>query len=103
MGFHATDQVIVVAIVAGAETRSIVGLEALSETGAEREVGLRIVGRQRNIFQAVERFAWDAWIGEHRPVFLPTIEHDRRPPRSFVGYVVLRSGGSRQCDQDGDE
>ena len=55
------------------EQRRVVQLEALSQGEAERHVALRVVKRERDVLQAIERFGSEARVRQHRPVFLPAV------------------------------
>ncbi len=67
------------------EIDGVIRFEALAQVGAQREVSVRIAVGQRDVFQVVQRLAFHARIGEHRPILLPTIEHDCRARRR-IGY-----------------
>jgi hypothetical protein len=93
------DHIVLVAIGAHSKICRIVSLEALSQVGSKRKVGLGIIYGERNIFQAVKRFPRHVWIGKHRPIFFPAVEHDRRPRRCRrVAILCLNRPGEKQCD-----
>jgi len=89
-----TVQEVTVAFVAcDPEQRRVVQLEALAHRETERYVTLRVVERQRDVFQAVERLGSGARVGQCRPVFQPTVE------RIDLGASGLGVLSRRQCSR----
>src|SRR5262245_64425377 len=102
MRFRAGDHILLVVIETYSKVRRIVCFEALAEIATKRQVGLGIVCGERDILEAVKRFPRHAWIGEHRPILFPAVEHDRRPRwcRSpAVAILCLNRPGGK--DRDG--
>ena len=94
------DDVILAAIRTGTEVRSVVGLEPLTCGRAEREIGVAIGVGQRNVFELVERLTRDARVREHRPVLLPSVEHDGWPlRRGGLRALIVRPGRLRRRNQ----
>src|SRR5262249_9374776 len=92
MEFVSADNVVLAAVRAGAEVRSVIGLEPLAGVRTEREIRVWIDAGQRNIFEFVEGLTRHAWIREHRPVFLKSVEHNSGPLRRGVVSAHGRSG-----------
>src|SRR5262245_65891586 len=101
MRFRAREHVLLVVIEADSKIRRVVCFEALAEVATERQISLRIVCGERDIFQPVKRFPRHTRIGEHRPILLPAVEHDRGPRRCGGTLVILCLNGTEETDGDG--
>src|SRR2546422_9834056 len=80
------------------EQRRVVQLEALAHGETERYVTLRVVERQRDVFQAVERLGSGARVGQCRPVLQPTVERIDLGASSLV-VLSRRRARARRYDE----
>src|SRR6266403_833102 len=88
--------------IADSEGGNLRGFHSLAQIESERGIAIGITARQRNVLQVIERLGTQRRIGEHGPVFPPTIQLNFRslmPARSARGIGVV-GPASRRAEVD---
>ncbi len=97
MRFEPAYEIAIRRIARGSKRWRVVGFEAFPKRSAEREIGLRVARRQRDIFECVERLGPQSGIGQDRPIFLPTIEQDGGAGRRLIANSAREDRREQEC------